>query len=34
MREDWIECELGEAFNITYGKGLSTKDLLKEGSNS
>lgn len=31
MREDWIECELGEAFNITYGKGLSTKDLLKEG---
>ena len=31
MREDWIEVELGEAFNITYGKGLSTKDLLKEG---
>lgn len=31
MREDWLEVELGEAFNITYGKGLSTKDLLKEG---
>jgi type I restriction enzyme S subunit len=31
MREDWIEVELGETFNITYGKGLSTKDLLKEG---
>jgi len=31
MRKDWIEVELGEAFNITYGKGLSTKDLLKEG---
>jgi type I restriction enzyme S subunit len=31
MREDWIEVELGKVFNITYGKGLSTKDLLKEG---
>jgi type I restriction enzyme, S subunit len=31
MREDWIEVELGKAFNITYGKGLSTKYLLKEG---
>ncbi len=31
MNEDWIECELGEVFNITYGKGLPTKKLTKEG---
>ncbi len=31
MREDWIEVELGEVFNITYGKGLPTSKLTKEG---
>lgn len=31
MREDWVECELGVPFNITYGKGLPTKKLINEG---
>ena len=31
MKEDILEVELGKVFNITYGKGLPTKKLTKEG---
>lgn len=31
MRKDWIECALGEIFNITYGKGLPVKKLTDKG---
>ena len=31
MREELLEIELGKVFNITYGKGLPTSKLTKEG---
>lgn len=31
MRKELLEIELGEVFNITYGKGLPTSKLTKEG---
>ena len=31
MKEDWVECKLGELFNITYGKQLPIKKLKENG---
>lgn len=31
MTEDWVECELGEVFQITYGKGLPINKLINKG---
>lgn len=30
LPKNWVETELGNLFNLIYGKGISTKDLLDE----